>query len=459
MPSDPWDDAPDAPLPAALFGAMRKKRGEKVDWEARWYQKKAWRFLRRGGKRAVLVWHRRAGKDMLALNFTVSCMHKKPGLYWHMLPTATQGRKVLWDGMAADGRRFLDVAIPAGFRRSSSSTEMKIELYNGAIWQIVGSDNYDHLVGSNPIGVVMSEYSLADPAAWDFVRPILAENGGWAIFPFTPRGRNHGYRLYQMARENPGWFAQSLGADYTGAIPPEAIEDERRAGMPEELVQQEFYCSFDASLVGSYYGRAIAAARQEGRIAPVPHDPGQPVHTVWDIGIGDATAIGFVQAVGPHYRFIDYYEASGVGVQHYVRMLQEKAAAGDWVYGRHFAPHDIAHAEWGSGRTRIATARELGIRFEIVPRWSIEDGIQAARNLLPRCWFDESKCDRLVDALTSYRKEWDDRLKLYRERPLHDWSSHGADMFRYFAVGFRDPKGDRRVARQAEIRWDPWSGA
>lgn len=408
------------------------------------------------GKRAVLVWHRRAGKDSIALHCTAKAMLQNRGLYWHMLPTASQGRKVLWDGMNGSGERFVDVAFPARSRRSTNSTEMKIELTNGSVWQVVGSDNYNHLVGSNPIGVVMSEYSLADPAAWDFVRPILAENGGWAIFVFTPRGRNHGYRLYETAVRNINWWAEKLGADVTGAIPAEAIEAERQAGMAEELVQQEFFCSFDASLVGAYYGQAMAAARLDGRIGAVPHDPAQPVHTVWDIGIGDATAIGFVQASGSIFRFIDYYESSGAGVQHYARVLQEKAVAGDWVYGRHFAPHDIGHAEWGSGRTRLATARALGIRFEIVPRWGIEDGIQAARTVLPRCWFDEARCARLIDALTSYRKEWDDRLKLYRDRPLHDWSSHGADMFRYFAVGFRDPGRARTVARQAEIRFDPW---
>lgn len=440
------------PKVATLHDGFRPRR----------YQKKVLGYFgdfKQPGKRAVLVWHRRAGKDVMALNCSIRSMEARTGLYWHMLPTASQGRKVLWDGMDSEGRRILDVAFPPVARRSSNSTEMKIELRNGSIWQIVGSDNYNHLVGSNPIGVVMSEYSLADPAAWDFVRPILAENGGWAIFAFTPRGRNHGYRLFEMASRNEDWHVERLGAEQTGAISAEAIEAERQAGMAEELVAQEFYCSFDASLVGSYYGQAMAQARTAGRIGPVPHDPAQPVHTVWDIGIGDATAIGFVQASGPVFRFIDYYEASGAGIQHYVRMLQEKAAAGDWVYGRHFAPHDIGHAEWGSGRTRIATARELGIRFEIVPRWGIEDGIQAARTVLPRCWFDETNCDRLVDALTSYRKEWDDRLKLYRDRPLHDWSSHAADMFRYFAVGFREPARRGAVARQAETRFDLWRDA
>lgn len=407
-------------------------------------------------RRAVLVWHRRAGKDATALHCTIRAMQKRIGLYWHMLPTASQGRKVLWDGMNGDGRRFLDVAFPHRARRSTNSADMKVELTNGSIWQVVGSDNYNHLVGANPVGVVMSEYSLADPAAWDFVRPILAENGGWVIFAFTPRGRNHGYRLFEMASRNDDWYVKRLGAEDTGAIAAEAIEAERLAGMAEELVQQEFHCSFDAALVGSYYGQAMAQAHKDGRIGPVPHDPAQPVHTIWDIGIGDATAIGFVQASGSVFRFIDYYEASGAGIQHYVRMLQEKAAAGDWVYGRHFAPHDIGHAEWGSGRTRIATARELGIRFETVPRWSIEDGIQAARTVLPRCWFDAERCGRLIDALTSYRKEWDDRLKLYRDRPLHDWSSHAADMFRYFAVGFRDPARRHPVARQAQIHFDLW---
>lgn len=428
-------------------------------WSARRYQRQAWDFVKRGGRRAVLIWHRRAGKDSLCLNFAACAAHARVGVYWHMLPTAAQGRKVVWDGVGKDGRKFVDTAFPRAIRCGTNKTEMKIELKNGSIWQVVGSDNYNNLIGANPVGVVFSEYALGDPAAWDYIRPILAENDGWAIFAYTPRGRNHGHRLWRMAAANPGWFCQVLTVDDTAMIPPAAIEEERQAGMAEELVQQEFYCSFDASLVGSYYGPQIAKARKEGRIGRVPHDPAKPVHTVWDIGIGDSTAIWFVQAVGRERRFIDYYEASGVGVAHYIRVCQEKAQAGDWVWGRHYGPHDLDDDEWGTGKSRRQTAKELGFRFDIVPKWTIDDGIQAARNVLPQCWFDETACERGIDALSSYRKEWDDKLKMFRDKPLHDWSSHGADAFRYFAVGFKEmPPAGQNYATSARTDFDVLTG-
>lgn len=215
------------------------------EWNPRKYQRPLWKYLCQGGKRAVAIWHRRAGKDSLSLNWTAKAMLKRVGVYWHMLPLNTQARKVVWDAIDKKGRRVIDQVFPLPLRKSVNSQEMKIELWNGSIWQCVGSDNYNALVGSNPVGVVFSEYSLADPAAWDFIRPILAENDGWALFIYTPRGQNHGYTLYNNAIAA-GWFAQVLTVEDTKAIDLSVIDDERRAGMPEAMIQQEFYCSFDA---------------------------------------------------------------------------------------------------------------------------------------------------------------------------------------------------------------------
>lgn len=214
-------------------------------WNPRDYQRPLWKALNSGVKRAVAIWHRRAGKDSLSLNWTVKAMLQRVGVYWHMLPLNTQARKVVWDAIDKQGRRVIDQVFPLPLRKSVSSAEMKIELWNGSIWQCVGSDNYNALVGSNPVGVVFSEYSLADPEAWDYLRPILAENGGWALFIYTPRGKNHGYRLYNTAL-SAGWFVQKLTVADTKAIPLAAVEDERRAGMSESKIQQEFYCSFEA---------------------------------------------------------------------------------------------------------------------------------------------------------------------------------------------------------------------
>lgn len=215
------------------------------DWNPREYQRPLWQYLCSGGKRAVAIWHRRAGKDSLSLNWTAKAMLQRVGVYWHMLPLNNQARKVVWDAIDKQGRRVIDQVFPVPLRKSVNATEMKIELWNGSIWQCVGSDNYDAYVGSNPVGVVFSEYSVGDPAAWDFIRPILAENGGWALFIYTPRGKNHGFELYNNAIAA-GWFIQRLTVEDTGAISLDIVDDERRAGMSEAMIQQEFYCSFEA---------------------------------------------------------------------------------------------------------------------------------------------------------------------------------------------------------------------
>ena len=280
-------------------------------WRPRKYQLKLWKYLENGGKRAVAVWHRRAGKDSLALNWTAVAAFERVGVYWHMLPLQTQARKVVWDAIDKQGRRVIDQVFPPELRKSSNAQEMKIELLNGSIWQCVGSDNYNSLVGANPVGVVFSEYSIADPASWDFIRPILAENEGWALFIYTPRGRNHGLSLFETAQKADGWFVQKLGVSETKAIPISAVDAERAAGMDEDTVLQEFYCSFDAAVKGAYYASLLNQAENDKRIGFVPHDASKPVYTAWDLGVGDATAIWFYQVQGGEVDVIDYYEVSG----------------------------------------------------------------------------------------------------------------------------------------------------
>ena len=409
------------------------------NWRPRDYQLDLWKYLENGGKRAVAVWHRRAGKDLLSVNWCVTAALKRKGLYWHLLPTYNQGRKIVWDGMTRDGRSFLE-HFPKELWANVNNTDMRLELKNGSIYQVVGTDNVDRLVGSNPVGVVFSEYSLQDPRAWDLVRPILAENGGWAVFIYTARGRNHGYDLFNMANRNERWFCQRLSVDDTAVLNQEAIDEEREAGMPEELIQQEFYCSFDAPLVGSYYGSLMAKALAEERIKNVPYEPRLEVHTSWDLGMGDSTAIIWFQQFGNEYRIIDYYENQGEGIPHYVKIVREK----DYIYGRHIAPHDIKVREMGTGKSRFEVARDLGLRFDICPNIQIDDGIEAARSIIPRCYFDEKKCSILVEALRQYRKDYDEKNKVYKNRPLHDWSSHGADAFRYLALGTRDINKNRQ---------------
>jgi len=403
------------------------------NWKPRSYQQKLWTYLEKGGKRAVAVWHRRAGKDLLSINWCATAALQRKGLYWHLLPTYNQGRKIVWDGMTRDGRSFLE-HFPKPLWANVNNTDMRLELKNGSIYQVVGTDNVDRLVGSNPVGVVFSEYSLQDPRAWDLVRPILAENGGWAMFIYTARGRNHGYDMFNMAGRNERWFCERLSVDDTAVLSGDAIEEEREAGMPEELIQQEFYCSFDAPLTGSYYGSLMAKALAEERITKVPYEPRLEVNTAWDLGMGDNTSIIFYQQFHTEIRIIDYYENQGEGIPHYINYLREK----DYLYGYHIAPHDIKVREMGTGKSRWEVARDLGLTFRICPNVQIDDGIEAARTVIPRCYFDEKRCSLLIEALRQYRKDYDEKNKVYKTRPLHDWSSHAADAFRYLALGTRD---------------------
>ena len=341
-------------------------------------------------------------------------------------------RKIVWDGIDKQGRRMIDQAFPLAMREGRpNDAEMKMRFQNGSMWQCVGSDNYDSLVGANPIGVVFTEYSLADPAAWDYIRPILAENGGWALFIFTPRGPTHGKRLYEMAKKSDSWYCDLLTVKDTGVISEEVVEQERQDGMSDEMVDQEFYCSFEGIREGSYYGKLMRSAEKEGRITRVPYDPVLEVHTFWDLGV--TNAIWFMQQCGREWRAIDYEHGGHEGIPGAVRVLKSK----DYVYGTHMAPHDAEAKDVGTGMSRIEIAQQLGVRFKVAPRLSVDDGIEAVRGMLPRVWFDSEKCEKGLDALKSYRRLWDEKKKMYLDTPYHDWASHGADAMRYFAVSHR----------------------
>lgn len=405
------------------------------DWRPRSHQKKLWNFMESGGKRAVAVWHRRAGKDSTALNWTAWAAHIRIGTYWHMLPTATQGRLVVWEGKDSRGRSIIDQAFPEALREGIRNDQMRIDLKCGSAWQVVGSDNYDRLVGANPIGVVFSEWSLTDPRAWDYVRPILAENGGWALFIFTPRGKNHGSDTLDIAKSNPDWFYEVLTVDDTQLISKEIIDDEKRSGMSDALVQQEYYCSFEAPNEGSYYGKLIEQAEKEGRVTSVPYQREASVDTWWDLGIDDLMSIWFTQQIGQEIHCIDHYSNNGEGLSHYAKVMQDKG----YLYGNHYAPHDIEVRELGTGKSRLEVSRSLGINFKVAPKLAVEDGIEAVRNILPRCWFDRQKCQHGLKSLKAYHREFDEKRQTFRTTPVHDWSSHDADSFRTGAISYKRP--------------------
>ena len=429
---------------------LRDARG----WTPRPYQDKLWRYLQNGGKRAAVIWHRRSGKDDVALNWTAEAAINRVGEYWHMLPEAAQGRKVVWDAVNPHtGRKRIDQAFPetlggVAFRSRKREQDMAIEFSNGSLWRVVGSDNYNSLVGATPAGVVFSEWALADPNAWSFLRPILMENGGWAIFITTPRGMNHAKTTYDLARQEEGWFAEILTASDTGVFSAEGLKKELRELQhdmgPEEgqaQFDQEYNCSFSAALIGAYYGAALGRMEKEGRIGNVPIDRGVLVHTAWDLGVSDSTAIWFIQCVGKERRLIDYVEVSGVGFEEHARILREKERQHGIQYGFHFFPHDVAHRELSNnGLSREDTLKGLGIRPRLVPASNVNDGINAVRRMLDYSWIHEKRCERGLNAMRNYQRGWNEKLKMFSDNPLHNWASHGADAIRTFACGYRDPK-------------------
>ena len=425
-------------------------------YDPRPYQLPLLQAMDRGCKRAVQVWHRRAGKDKTDLNLTVKKMTERVGTYFHTFPELKQGRKILWDGLDRDGFAFRSHFPYDLLACEPNSSDMKITLRNGSIWQIVGSDNYAAALGSNPVGIVHSEYSISDPACRNYFRPILAENGGWEIVNFTPRGENHAYDLWELAKSEPfdpatgkGWFGSLLTVDDTRAIPQHVLDDERREVVRlngnDALFLQEYYCSFAVPISGAYYAEQLSAALRDGRVGHVPHEPRLAVDTFWDLGINDRMAIWFTQSVGAQIRVIDFMDGTGQGLPHYIAKLKEKP----YVYGRHVAPPDIEVRELGTGKSRRAVARDLGVDFEVAPRMPIADGIEAVRGMFASCWFDRDHCRDGLNALKNYRKQYDEKRKTYLSQPYHDWSSNAADAFRYRAVAM-DIKHQSGSARQPD---------
>ena len=416
------------------------------------YQLALWKYFEEGGRKAAVVWHRRAGKDLNAIHLLTVMAHKRVGTYWHLFPKYKQGKKIAWDGKTKGGSAFRD-AFPKELVASVNNTEMKVTFKNGSIYQIVGADDPDSLVGANPVGIVYSEWPLMSPFVREYLRPIIAENGGWELFIYTPRGKNHGYKLMKTAEDSPRWFAQVLPVTTTGAIDLAVIQEDIDDGMSEAMVQQEYYCSFDAPVEGAYYGEQMNKANTDKRITRVPYEPLLPVHTAWDLGVGDSTAIWFFQLHKEEIRIIDYYEQSGEGIPHYAKILKEK----DYSYGRHYAPHDIEVRDFGSGRSRRMIARDHGINFQVIKRQDVDDGIEAVRSILPRCYFDENKCETGIECLKQYCKEWDDKAQVWKNIPKHDWSSHGADAFRYLALSIKKAGNinKNKLPRKAEDEYNP----
>jgi len=400
----------------------------------RYYQVPIINALERDGYKKILcILPRRAGKDLVAWNMMIWQAIQQVGVYFYCLPTYKQAKLVIWNSITNDGTRFTDY-IPPQLIRSTNSQELKIELTNGSIIQLIGSDSYDRsLVGTNPKMLIFSEYALADERAYHFVRPILNANNGTVIFLSTPRGQNHLYELYNIAKDLDDWFVLYLTLDDTKHISKEQIDKEIASGeVSWDLAQQEYWCSFSMGVAGAYFAKYIDDLRLKDRITIVPWHPDHPVHTAWDIGVRDSTVIIYFQYFDNLIRIIECYDNDKEGLEHYIKEVKSKP----YIYGTHIAPHDMKVKEFGTGMTRMEKAANLGIQFTIAPHLPIQDGIEAVRTMLPFTTIDQN-CKTLIKALEHYRQEFDHKKKVYKSHPAHTWESHFADAIRYLALSYK----------------------
>lgn len=377
---------------------------------------------------ASLVCHRRAGKTVACVADLVDAAlrsTKQSPRFAYVAPFYTQAKDVAWlylKRMVAD--------IPG---TAINESELRVDLPNGARIRLYGADNYDRLRGIYLDGIILDEYADMDPRAWpEVIRPTLSDRKGWATFIGTPKGRNDFWKMHTRAEEDPAWFDLTLRADESGLLDEEELADARQTMTPEQYAQ-EYLCSFDAAILGAYYGKEMEEAMRSGRIGDVPWDDKLPVHTAWDLGYSDSTAIWFWQMAAGQIRVIDFYENHGHQIPHYAAVL----AAKPYRYGEHWFPPDVRAHVLGMHRTRVETLIEHGLKPRVLPEQKVMDGINAARVLFPRIWFDKG-CGEGLEALRQYRTDFDEKLKVFKEHPLHNWASHAADAFRYMAEAYRE---------------------
>lgn len=434
----------------------------------------------KGCRRAVWVWHRRAGKDLASfLGWMIPEAFRVTGTYFYVFPTYAQGKKIIWDSIDSSGIPILHyiggyLGLPWKEARhliQLNETELQITLpavqggSQGSIIQLIGTDNMDRVVGTNPRGLIFSEYALQKPQVWYYMSPILEANGGWAMFVYTPRGRNHGYKLFSDAKKLPGWHVSrrtiqdTCKHDGSPIITMDQIDKLRAEGHDEDILQQEYFVSFAGAQAGSFYSTQMNVARAEGRIRPNLYDPNLPVDTFWDIGQSDSTVIGFRQTAYGERRWIDCYVNNKQGLDHYASYLSERARERHYRYRHHYFPHDMKVKEFTTGEARIEAARRLGIRpCSTIPKRPLFEGIDAVRRAMPKYWFDSRYCAELVEQLPLYHKKWDKEGKVFSDQPDHDESSHFADMVRGEAIiGDRYFRDEVELPKAATIDFDPFT--
>ena len=387
----------------------------------------------------ICVSHRRWGKSVYAITELLRKAleiqtERSDGRFMYLAPYYRQAKQVAWDYLCYYTRDIPGTKI--------NQSELRVDLINGSRIRLAGAgDDPDALRGIFLDGIVLDEYADMSPRVWsEICRPALVDRKGWAIFIGTPKGKNHFWQLYENAEKDKEWTRYLFKASETGVVAPEELEAARKE-MGEDEFQQEFECSWSAAIKGSYYGSIIEEAESDGRVSKVEVDPALPVHVAWDLGISDSCSLWFFQVTMGEVRFVDFYEHSGVGLEHYVKVMEQK---GYW-YGDDWLPHDAKVRELGTGRTRAETLVNMGRRPRIVTNHKVEDGINAARLLLHHCWFDELNCEQGINSLRSYQREWDDVKRVFRKTHLHNWASHAADSFRYASMAYRNIQPEKKV--------------
>jgi hypothetical protein len=394
-----------------------------IPYKPREHQLKVHELLE--GKRfAVVVAHRRFGKTVAALNHLIReavLNDKETPRYAYIAPTYGQAKRVAWDYL-------VKYTTPLG--GTNNISELRVDFWGRRI-QLYGSDNPDSLRGQFFDGVIIDEVGDQNPKIWtDIVRPALTDRKGWCLFIGTPKGHNHFKELRDRAEKEEGWGLLEFKASETGVVDDTELKAAKNE-MGEDKYRQEFECSFDAAVEGSYFGQILNELEAKKHMQEIPREELSRTFTAWDLGMGDSTSIWVAQLVGTEVRLLDYYENHGVGLDHYVKWLRDN----DYEKAEHILPHDVRVRELGTGKSRMEMLEEAGLQIKIAPRMSLDDGIQAVRRLLPRCWFNVPKVQIGLNCLRNYRRDYDEKRKIFYERPLHDWSSHGSDSFRYLALG------------------------
>jgi len=412
-------------------------------FNVRWYQRAFHEeMVQQKQKRFMEIAHRRWGKDEIVLDATRYLLTEhRIGTYWHCLPEYGQGRKALWDAVNANtGKKRIDEAFPEAMRKRTNNQEMFIEFKTGSTWQIIGSDKYDSTVGAGPCGITYSEWALANPAAWGYHRPMLMENNGWAAFITTPRGNNHCKAMYDRALLSPHWFAELSDIRHTEALTPEQLEeslgeyqDIYGLDLGRAIFEQEYYCSFSGAMVGAYFGSEMANAERDGSLTEVPINEDHPVHCVMDLGKTSNNPVWLFQVIEGHLRVVHFYEPSSDDLDDW---CEELRALG-WN-GNTYVPHDIMVTEWGSGKTRMERLRDRKMKPVRIPRVSVADGLQAGRMAINAAVFDKTNCEKGIDGLKAYRREWDTDLKVFREHPVKDWAEHIGSAWRYLGLCWKE---------------------